>query len=37
MTSNVSKKTSYLVVGEEAGQSKLTKVRTTDSVIQYMW
>ena len=26
MTSNVSKKTSYLVVGEEAGESKLAKV-----------
>ena len=26
MTTNVSKKTNYLVVGEEAGESKLAKV-----------
>ena len=26
MTSSISKKTSYIVVGEEAGESKLAKV-----------
>ena len=29
VTTNVSRKTSYIVVGEEAGESKLAKVRSS--------
>jgi replication factor C subunit 1 len=38
VTTNVSKKTSYIVIGEEAGESKLAKVRSfaVDQSIQQM-
>ena len=36
MTGSLSKKTSYLVVGEEAGESKLTKVSITIYHHRYM-